>query len=129
MTYVGIKPPGVLVKNVYHQNQGMDAGVVFRPISFKTLPELNEHHPYGPYCNLKDGCNPIFAKVTGIVSRVRAKSGSAVISTTGTHSFLLPDFTISLDVQPITFAKMGLQPSLSCNMDRMGIVSLALEGF
>ena len=76
MTYVGIKPSRVLVKNVHHQNQGMDAGVVFRPISFKTLLGLNEHHPYGPYCNLKDGRNPIFAKVTGIVSRVRARSGS-----------------------------------------------------
>jgi hypothetical protein len=76
MTYVGIKLSRVLVKNVHHQNQGMDAGVVFRPILFKTLPELNEHHPYGPYCNLKDGRNPIFAKVTGIVSRVHAKSGT-----------------------------------------------------
>jgi hypothetical protein len=81
MAYVGIKPSRVLVKNVLHQNQGMDAGVVFQPISFKTLPGLNEHHPYGPYCNLKDGRNPIFAKVTGTVSRVRARSGNYLVGT------------------------------------------------
>jgi hypothetical protein len=59
----------------------MDAGVVFQPISFKTLLGLNEHHPYGPYCNLKDGCNPIFEKVTGIVSRVCTKSGIHIYHT------------------------------------------------
>ncbi len=81
MTYFGIKPSGVLVTNVHHQNQGMDTGVVFRPISFKTLLGLNEHYPYGPYCNLKDGRNPIFAKVTGVVSRVLARSGTICIWT------------------------------------------------
>ena len=39
---------------------------------------LNERHLYGPYCNLKDDCNPIFEKVTGIVSRVRARSGTVL---------------------------------------------------
>jgi hypothetical protein len=57
----------------------MDAGDVFRPISSNTLLGLKEQHPYGPYCNLKDGRNPIFAKVTGLVSRVCARSGMFLI--------------------------------------------------
>jgi hypothetical protein len=41
----------------------------------------------------------------------------------------LPDLTISLDKQPITLQKWGYNHLSSCNMDHMGIVSLALEGF
>ena len=32
--YVGIEPSRVMVKIVDRQNQGIDAGVVFRPIAF-----------------------------------------------------------------------------------------------
>ena len=54
----------------------MDSGVIFQPISFKTLLGPNEQHPKGLYCNLNNGRNPIFAKITGVLSRVRARSGT-----------------------------------------------------
>ena len=54
----------------------MLAGVMFRPISFKTLLGLEAQYPYGPYCTLKYGRNPIFTQVMGVLFRLMIKPGS-----------------------------------------------------
>ena len=53
----------------------MLAGVMFRPISFKTLLGLEAQYPYGPYCTLKYGRNPIFTQVMGVPFRLMIKPG------------------------------------------------------
>ncbi len=75
--YVGIKLSKLNTKHTTPSKQGIFAGVIFRPISFKTLLGLNVQCPYGPYCNLKDGRNPIFAKeVMWVMSRLMVKPGT-----------------------------------------------------
>jgi hypothetical protein len=76
--YVGIEPSRVMVKIVNHKNQGIDAGVVFRPIAFKTrLGQARaRYYLFGPFGFLNQGCNSKIAKVTSVASRVCARSGS-----------------------------------------------------
>jgi hypothetical protein len=61
----------------------MLAGVMFRPISFKTLLGLEAQYPYGPYCTWKFGCNPIFTQVMGIPFRLMIRSGTLGKRSTG----------------------------------------------
>jgi len=74
--YLGIELSRVMVKIVNHQNQGIDAGVVFRPIKFKTRLGQARYYLFGPFGYLNQGCNSKIAKVTSVVSRVCARTGS-----------------------------------------------------
>jgi hypothetical protein len=72
----------------------MLAGVMFRPISFKTLLGLEAQYPYGLYCTWKFGRNPIFTQVMGIPFRLMIRSGNtlkpfAVTFGTGSFSYRL----------------------------------------
>ena len=58
----------------------MLAGVMFRPISFKTLLGLEAQYQYGPYCTWKYGRNPIFTQVMGVPFRLMIKSGRGFVS-------------------------------------------------
>ena len=75
MAYVGIKLFRLFTKTANPKIQGMLAGVMFRPISFKTLLGLEAQYPYGPYCTWKYGHNPIFTQVMGVPFRLMIKSG------------------------------------------------------
>jgi len=79
--YLGIETSRVVVKIVNHLNQGIDAGVVFRPIAFKTRLGQARYYLFGPFGYLNQGCNSKIAKVTSIVSRVCARSGRLPSST------------------------------------------------
>ncbi len=50
--------------------------MVFRPIAFKTQLGQARYYLFGPFCYLNKGCNPKIAKVTSVLSRVRARSGT-----------------------------------------------------
>ncbi len=64
---VGIQLFRLFTKRPTRKIRGMLAGVMFRPISFKTVLGLEAQYPYGPYSTLKYGRNPIFAKVMGLL--------------------------------------------------------------
>jgi hypothetical protein len=76
VAYVGIKVFRLFTKTANPKIRGMLAGVMFRPISFKTLLGLEAQYPYGPYCTLKYGHNPIFTQVMGVLFRLMIKPGT-----------------------------------------------------
>jgi hypothetical protein len=79
VAYLGIKLSRLSTKRTAPIKQGINAGVVFQPISFKTLLKLEGQCPYSPYCTLKHGRNPKITKVTGIMSRLMVKSGTILL--------------------------------------------------
>ena len=76
MAYVGIKVLRLFTNSANPKIQGMFAGVMFRPISYNTLLGLEAQYPYGPYCTLNYGRNPIFTQVTGVPFRLMIKPGT-----------------------------------------------------